>query len=564
MKFLIICLIFCTVLCRKPKSEFGHWLTHEMIIWKTHYDQFMKRWLAYKSFGYFEPPVNNLFNATPGLRHGYSERLSLMNDMGRGKFASHRFRNDDDGDSNHSERERDRFGHNHYNDSKKLKKQMKSEFKKYWKDRFIEKLQYFRNQSNFNNTDFMMDDRFRMVDPRLNMMNNRFTPSPNFYFHSDYYKEFDWRSEYPVSTVDDELISNCDSSYIFATLNSIEATQTRKNNYVEKLSSQEYLDCNNNNKYKCDKAKNNNKNKIDSVIEYYSGNTVCVYNNYKYTGEINNYDEKKCNLIKKECENKVEISNLTYYISNKESDIESLVHYTPIITKININTLYNYNNGNEIYDNIEECNGDDIGEVDHWVSVVGFGKEDNNREYWIIKNDFGKDWGDKGYLKLAKGKNMCGIGKENYFIYDEYIEEYVLYIVFGVTIIMMLTSICGCWFIYLIFNLLFKSNKDNNSGCFLCRKQEKEFLFNEKLLLSLPILQQQQLLQQQQFYNQSCYYKVPSLPTTTTQQEQLQDDDKTNQLLYSQFNECNFENSLGYKDCYFEPLVSNLPMPLST
>jgi len=49
------------------------------------------------------------------------------------------------------------------------------------------------------------------------------------------------------------------------------------------------------------------------------------------------------------------------------------------------------------------------GDIDHAVTVVGWGRE-NNLDYWLIKNSWGKQWGDKGFLKLARGYNMCGIG----------------------------------------------------------------------------------------------------------------------------------------------------------
>lgn len=39
--------------------------------------------------------------------------------------------------------------------------------------------------------------------------------------------------------------------------------------------------------------------------------------------------------------------------------------------------------------------------------VVGYGVEDGV-PYWLVQNSWGTDWGEKGYIKVEMGKNMCG------------------------------------------------------------------------------------------------------------------------------------------------------------
>jgi hypothetical protein len=45
-------------------------------------------------------------------------------------------------------------------------------------------------------------------------------------------------------------------------------------------------------------------------------------------------------------------------------------------------------------------------QVDHGVLVVGF-DDNNSPPYWIIKNSWGKSWGEEGYIRVQKGTDQC-------------------------------------------------------------------------------------------------------------------------------------------------------------
>jgi len=48
--------------------------------------------------------------------------------------------------------------------------------------------------------------------------------------------------------------------------------------------------------------------------------------------------------------------------------------------------------------------------VNHAVLAVGYGDLDGV-PYWTIKNSWGFGWGDKGYFKIARGLDMCGVAQ---------------------------------------------------------------------------------------------------------------------------------------------------------
>lgn len=101
-----------------------------------------------------------------------------------------------------------------------------------------------------------------------------------------------------------------------------------------------------------------------------------------------------------------------YYVINgtsennaDESNIRSnIFKWGPIASGMIIyEDFYSYN-GKGIY----KWNGKGGKIGGHAIEIIGWGDE-NNIPYWIIKNSWGINWGDKGYFKIVRGSNECKI-----------------------------------------------------------------------------------------------------------------------------------------------------------
>ena len=66
--------------------------------------------------------------------------------------------------------------------------------------------------------------------------------------------------------------------------------------------------------------------------------------------------------------------------------------------------FYTFDSKNSIY----EWDGISPHLGGHAIEIVGWGKE-GIKDYWIIKNSWGENWGDKGYFKMIRGTNNCEI-----------------------------------------------------------------------------------------------------------------------------------------------------------
>ena len=51
--------------------------------------------------------------------------------------------------------------------------------------------------------------------------------------------------------------------------------------------------------------------------------------------------------------------------------------------------------------------------INHAIVVVGYG-DVSGKVYWIVRNSWGSDWGEKGYIRIADSASnrACGLKEE--------------------------------------------------------------------------------------------------------------------------------------------------------
>lgn len=86
--------------------------------------------------------------------------------------------------------------------------------------------------------------------------------------------------------------------------------------------------------------------------------------------------------------------------------LKYLATHGPIVVAINAISWQNYLGGIIQY----HCN-DSQYSLDHAVQIVGYDLTEDT-PYYLVRNSWGKDFGNDGYLKIKIGGNLCGIANE--------------------------------------------------------------------------------------------------------------------------------------------------------
>lgn len=91
--------------------------------------------------------------------------------------------------------------------------------------------------------------------------------------------------------------------------------------------------------------------------------------------------------------------------------LDLIANHGPVAVAVNALTWQNYLGGVIQF----HCDSS-LDMLNHAVQIVGY---DLTAEipHYIVRNSWGESFGEKGYLKIAIGSNMCGLAHEVASIY---------------------------------------------------------------------------------------------------------------------------------------------------
>jgi C1A family cysteine protease len=209
----------------------------------------------------------------------------------------------------------------------------------------------------------------------------------------------DWREKNVVTRVKNQ--ASCGSCWAFCATGSFESGFAIATGELVEFSEKELMDCS---------VKYGNHGCQGGLpgfaYQYIKENKLGLESDYPYR-PING----KCQIDKSK--RRVGLSDFKYLDTPDVTGLKKAIAITPVSVGIEVQYDFQMYTGG-IYTSDDSSCGK---QLNHGVLAVGFNDEDET-PYFIVKNSWGPDWGEKGYIRIASGSGSgtCGIANK----YDVY------------------------------------------------------------------------------------------------------------------------------------------------
>ncbi|KAI9120087.1 hypothetical protein K1719_009056 [Acacia pycnantha] len=224
------------------------------------------------------------------------------------------------------------------------------------------------------------------------------TRMPSFKYENvtDVPSSVDWRKQGAVTPIKNQ--GECGCCWAFSAVAATEGITKLSTGKLISLSEQELVDCDTGVDQGCEGGL------MDDAFKFIiKNNGITSEVNYPYKGV-----DGTCNA-KGEGNHVATIKGYEDVPANSEQALQKAVVNQPVSVAIDASgsDFQFYKSG--IF------TGSCGTELDHGVTAVGYGVS-GNTEYWLVKNSWGTEWGEEGYIRMQKNvdaqEGLCGIAMQ--------------------------------------------------------------------------------------------------------------------------------------------------------